>query len=407
MPLLILARLIAGFFSLAVLGVGIWLVYTGYRGEEAASPYLYEREAWRIWAGWGLVLFGLLGRPLSLFLLARPGKRPSGPPHDTGGADILSPTGAMLHVETYGDPAAPSLIFTHGWGLDTRMWRQARADLEGRFHLVMWDLPGLGRSRLAPDGKVSLERMAEDLAAVMTLAGPQPAVLIGHSIGGMIIQTLARDHPRLAERCAGVVLFNTTYTDPLETTVLRRVMSALRKPVVIPLMHVIIALNPLVRALNWLSYLGGTSHLANRIGFGPKVTWGQLDLVSWMLTCNSPAVQAKGMLAMTHWDAAGGLARIDRSVLVVGGGVDLLTIAEASAYLANENPQGALRIVEDANHMGPLERAELYNGMIADFASAVQAGHSAPSLDDDSMLDAGAFEVAQPGSGEFTAPSSH
>ncbi len=53
-------------------------------------------------------------------------------------------------------------------------------------------------------------------------------MLVGHSIGGMTIQTLARDHPELFGReVVGVVLLNTTYTNPLKTMILPRLMQAL------------------------------------------------------------------------------------------------------------------------------------------------------------------------------------
>src|SRR5690606_21221628 len=156
------------------------------------------------------------GRFPALWLVARPDLRRSRPVRH-GGRLVEGVDGARLYVEEEG--AGPTVLLTHGWGLDRTIWRSTRADLRGRFRLVAWDLPGLGLSRPGPQAPPSLSRFAEDLRALV-LARGEPVGLVGDSIGGMIIQTLARDHPKLFGReVAGIVLLNTTYTDPPRTMV--------------------------------------------------------------------------------------------------------------------------------------------------------------------------------------------
>src|SRR4051812_29195798 len=84
---------------------------------------------------------------------------------------LRRPDGTELHVEIHGPEGAPALVLTHGWGCDADEWRYARRELAGRFRLVTWDLPGLGRSSRPPGNDYSLERMAGDLDAVVSLAG--------------------------------------------------------------------------------------------------------------------------------------------------------------------------------------------------------------------------------------------
>lgn len=99
---------------------------------------------------------------------------------------------------------------------------------------MVWDLPGLGRSK----GPISLENFADNLAEVIEWSGNEKVLLVGHSIGGMTIQTLARDHPALfRNRVAGAVLLNTTYTDPLRTMIMPRFMQAIRWPILEPIMR--------------------------------------------------------------------------------------------------------------------------------------------------------------------------
>jgi pimeloyl-ACP methyl ester carboxylesterase len=57
-------------------------------------------------------------------------------------------------------------------------------------------------------------------------------------------------------------------------------------------------------------------------------------------------------------------------VLVVGGDRDIITKLEASEHLSRDTPLAELKVVEGVNHMGPLERADVYNTAIADFTVA-------------------------------------
>jgi pimeloyl-ACP methyl ester carboxylesterase len=95
---------------------------------------------------------------------------------------------------------------------------------------------------------------------------------VGHSIGGMTIQTLARDDAAYFNRkVAGTVLVNTSYTNPLKTMILSGLAQAIRWPLLEPLMRLGIVLQPLVWLSAWQSYLSGSSHMANRLGFGKYV----------------------------------------------------------------------------------------------------------------------------------------
>jgi pimeloyl-ACP methyl ester carboxylesterase len=169
------------------------------------------------------------------------------------------------------------------------------------------------------------------------------------------------------------VLVNTTYTNPLKTMILSPLVTALRWPLIEPMMRLTIWLQPLAWISAWQSYLSGSAHLANRLGFGKYVTRSQLEHTTLLATRNPPAVQAKGNLAMFRWDVSASLPQIPGPVLVLGGDVDLVTKLEASRVIAGAVPGARLQVVEGVNHMGFLERADVYNAAIAEFAAGVQS----------------------------------
>jgi pimeloyl-ACP methyl ester carboxylesterase len=373
MLLSILQRVFA-LASLAILAFGGYLVWSWWELQQILGPdrgVTVDNQDWRLWVGGALVAWSLLGRlPLSLLLGRREEDRER--LRRNPATALETPTGAKLHLESAGPADAPALVFVHGWGLDAGVWWEARRMLSDRYQVLTYDLAGLGKSTQFADRKVSLEKFADDLLEVVGQAHPRKVILVGHSIGGMIIQTFCRRYPETLNRqVLGVVLENTTHTDPSRTTILGEGLHAL-KPLLKVAMRLDIPLQPVAWAMNWQSYLSGATHLAMRLGgFGTEPTKAQLEQVARAVTRNPPAVQAKGNLAMMRWSATEDLPAIRVPALVFIGGKDIVTVPAAGETIARRLPQARPMYMEEAGHLGPLELAEEYNAAIAAFADEV------------------------------------
>ncbi|HEY8571651.1 alpha/beta hydrolase [Phenylobacterium sp.] len=360
--------------SLAVLAFGGYLIWSWFEVRDALGPDggdAFDTQAWRLWLGGALVAWSFLGKLPVKMLLGRQ-ENDWERLRRLPGATVTTPTGAKLHVERSGPEDAPVLVFVHGWGLEAGTWWEARQMLSERYQVVTYDLAGLGKSTQFADRRYSLEKFADDLLEIVGQACPRKVILVGHSIGGMIIQTFCRRYPETLNRqVAGIVLENTTHEDPSRTTVLGEGLHAI-KPLLEVAMRLDIPLQPLVWLMNWQSYLSGNTHLAMRIGgFGTQPTKAQLEQVALAATRNPPAVQAKGNLAMMHWEATGDLPTIRVPALVFVGGKDIVTVPAAGETIARRLPQAKAVYVEDAGHLGPMELAETYNAAIASFADEV------------------------------------
>ena len=353
--------------SLAIFAAAAWLLWRWYDADHLAETLgLAEPSSTGLWWGAGLMAFGLLGRFPILMLLGRGGT--ATPARRADSMNVAGADGAVLHVEMEGATTGPILVFTHGWGLSARIWAEARADLGARFGLAFWDLPGLGRSG-RPTAGYSIEGFAEDLHAVIdSLPDDRPIILVGHSIGGMTVQTFCARHPELLnERVIAIVLENTTHANPLETMIFSRVFRPLQ-PVIEFACKLDMVLSPALWVMNWQAWLSGATHVAARVaGFGSRPTREQLDRTARLVTKNSPAVQARGNIAMLHWSATDRLSQIDVPALVFVGGRDLITKDHAGEAIVAALPQARLVRVEDAGHMGPVEQAAFYNEQIGDF----------------------------------------
>lgn len=108
----------------------------------------------------------------------------------------LGPGG--VHVEESGTVGAPAILFIHGMGQSSRIWRGHLAALPG-FHCLAPDLPGFGRSNRLPPA--SNERIVELLAALIRSRVPARRThVVGLSWGATLTLELLRRHPELVER---------------------------------------------------------------------------------------------------------------------------------------------------------------------------------------------------------------
>ena len=93
------------------------------------------------------------------------------------------------HVQEAGE--GPLALLLHGAGGATQSWRGLFPLLAARRRVVAVDLPGQGFTRCGVPGRLGLDAMAEDLAALMAGEGWAPDLIVGHSAGGALALRLA------------------------------------------------------------------------------------------------------------------------------------------------------------------------------------------------------------------------
>jgi pimeloyl-ACP methyl ester carboxylesterase len=367
MPLPFLLNRLAGLISLAILLTGVWFVADWVDRDLRSDAWLY--------AGSVLVALSLFGRvPVNLLFRKADGPRPGDLP--TGEIDTVTGAGgARLHVECFGPRDGRPVVLTHGWGMDRSVWSGMVRTLSKRHRVIVWDLPGLGRSGRPYDGCYSLERFAEDLRHVMIAAVDRPALLVGHSIGGMTILSLCRHRPEMFGReVAGVALLDSTGRTPGLAASGPPWLGLIESGMARPLLRLSVWLSPLFHLGAWASYLNGTAQLVARAtGFGDDPPREAVDHVALLQARHAPSVQAKGALAMLRWDAPQVPETLPVPALVVSGGRDLLTPPEAGRAVAAAAPLGEFMLVEEAGHAGFLELPEVYERAVLRHAEAVFA----------------------------------
>lgn len=112
----------------------------------------------------------------------------------------LEVDGAALTYDDEGprDGDGVPLVFIHGWTANRHRWDHQIDHFAQKRRVVRLDLRGHGES--AGSGRRTVAELAGDVLAVLDHLEIDRFVLVGHSMGGMIAQTLTLDHPDRVER---------------------------------------------------------------------------------------------------------------------------------------------------------------------------------------------------------------
>ncbi len=95
----------------------------------------------------------------------------------------------MLAAERFGDPAAPALVFAHGFGQTRQAWNATAAALAAEgWQCVTADARGHGESGWREDGAYEFAQFVDDLVRLARHAarGRDAPILIGASMGGLL-----------------------------------------------------------------------------------------------------------------------------------------------------------------------------------------------------------------------------
>jgi pimeloyl-ACP methyl ester carboxylesterase len=113
-----------------------------------------------------------------------------------------------LHYEAAGDGFP--IVLLHGIGSNAKSWRRQLDAFSKRFKVIAWDSPGYGKSS-DPDWQIpAIRNYSESLCALFDTLGIASAVVLGHSLGGIVAQDFYGTYP---ERVKALILADTTPGD--------------------------------------------------------------------------------------------------------------------------------------------------------------------------------------------------
>jgi pimeloyl-ACP methyl ester carboxylesterase len=233
---------------------------------------------------------------------------------------------ARLHAAEYGTAhGSTPVVLVHGLGGSSRSWGALPEALAARCRVAALDLRGCGKSERG-SAPISLARLAVDVVGAIDALGVKRAHLVGHSLGGVIVQEILVRH---AERCATAVLISTS------ASVGRKATANWRR------------LADTVEARGEVGESGATRGFSELFAVAhPSAVQEYAALSS---RCDA-AVYAAQARAASQYDYTAELANVTQPVLVIQGLADRLTSPGGSVLLARALPNGELLLVDGVGH---------------------------------------------------------
>ncbi len=247
-----------------------------------------------------------------------------------------------LYYESEG--SGPDLVLIHGVGSQHGDWDGVTNRLSGSFSVLRYDLRGHGSSA-APPGPYAIEEFAADLIGLLDDTGLIRPNIAGFSLGGLIAQCAALDHP---ERINKLALLGTVAGRTPEERA--RVEGRLD---FIASSHPADYFDQSVS--RWFTEEFQAAH--------PEVVAGRKAVVTAM----DGAAYAAAYHALATTDFAERLHEIPHETLVATGEDDIGSNPRMAKFMADKIPNSRLEILPGLRHSILLEAPDQLASLLSDF----------------------------------------
>jgi len=250
--------------------------------------------------------------------------------------------------EAAGDLNLPPLVFLHGIGGAARAWRGQIEAFSDRYRAIAWDMPGYGGS--VPLVSVSIAALASALRDFLRALDATKPILVGHSIGGMIVQQLLAENPDIA---SAVVLAQTSPAFGKPDGDWQKAFIDAR-------------LGPLDRGQS-LAALAPTL-VQELVGDDPDPD--NMALARDCMAAVPEATYRATMRALIGFDLRHALKEITAPTLVLSGSKDNNAPAPMMAKMAGYIPSAKYVELDGVGHLANLERPLAFNAALDQFLRA-------------------------------------
>jgi pimeloyl-ACP methyl ester carboxylesterase len=247
--------------------------------------------------------------------------------------------GSFVHYEIAGNGFP--LVLLHGIGSNAQSWHHQIAAFATDYCVIAWDAPGFGKSPDLLEREPSIRAFAASLRDLLDSLDVKSAVILGHSLGGIIAQQFYRDYP---ERVGALILADTTQ--------------------------------------------GGSTNLAERLRMIRTMTPAELaeqrapkllsaaappelvrETVAIMSQVRQPGYEFAA-IAMANSNLKGVLDHINVPLLMIWGAEDTVT-----PRWERWPPQATVEIIPAAGHLCYAEQPEFFNMAVMRFLQGVPRGN--------------------------------
>ena len=263
---------------------------------------------------------------------------------------------SKIYFYESGKQHAKSVVLVHGTGEEgARIWRNLIPELEKKFHVVTFDLPGFARS--SKDNKLySPPNYVAFVNWIVKKYTKGPVYIIGHSMGGALSLYYAKMYPDSLERLIIIdsagILYRSAFTKSFISIKPNKWLDIFNTPVSVAYNYMIANLESMDSDL-----MPETVDKSLESEFIRKKLYG-----------GDPGKIAA--MALLHTDFSGILDKIYTPTLIVWGEKDPVAPLRTGRLLEWMIPGSYLRIMPELGHSPMLDRPDEFNKLIMDWLSA-------------------------------------
>jgi 3-oxoadipate enol-lactonase len=248
--------------------------------------------------------------------------------------------GNSLYYTSVG--TGPPVVLLHGLGGSANVWHGVVRGMQQHHHCIAVDLRGHGRSQ--GRGKFTVEGWAKDIQRLIAYLELPAVTLVGHSMGTLVAQELARSAPELVDEL--VLVGGISFFEPATAEAYLTRADAVEAD----------GMDALVDA--WLEgAVAPQSHATQS---------GMVGLLRELFLRNEPQHYAKSCRALAEFERIP-RDEIGQPTLIVAGAHDRSTPLAMAEELKASIPVSRIKVLPAVGHWMPLEAPDALSSAILEF----------------------------------------
>ncbi len=278
-------------------------------------------------------------------------------PADARDRTMATADGGSMHWIEAG--SGRPLVLLHGITLEAEVWSRQFV-LHDRARVMAVDLRGHGRSTAGADG-ATIATNAADLAALLEHEDLEGAVLVGHSMGGMVVaHFLATADTDTLGRVSGAAFVDSAVRSPVSRSVRNdRVDAFLQRPAVAATIGTVPD--------------SDAGRLAVMMTFGRRPSMLDIQTVAESFDRLDPETYWQSMPSILEHDVRASLASrddLDRlRIIVIVGELDRLTPLRCAREIVETFGGAELHVLPGVGHQAMMEASDAVNELLTELMS--------------------------------------
>jgi pimeloyl-ACP methyl ester carboxylesterase len=264
--------------------------------------------------------------------------------HNTAREHAVSlPDGAVLRV--LDDGAGPALLLISGLGGTANFWNPCIPAFATHYRTLRLDQRGIAKSSRG-SAPCTIDQLALDCLAVLDACDIKTAMIVGHSTGGCIAQTMALLAPDRIQAC----VFSATWGKPSRH---RKELFSTRREMLFR--------DPVGYACSSV-FMGHDAHWLNN-------NWSVLEnaRANAPVTPEAQRIVAERLDALIAFDRSADVHQISIPKLILGARDDLIVPSFLQEELATLLKDADLHLFEQGGHFFPVTRTQLFIPLVLEW----------------------------------------